>query len=92
MNTCCNTCWDLYFGVDLLSLWDSVSVVVQNANRPGHLPFYDWTVAGSNAASSNHHPNHCQVQAIECGYSTRSLCGTDITDAGLSTRMGKVTN
>ena len=67
-----------------------ISVEVQNANWPGHLPFYDWTVAGPNAASSNHHPYHCQVQAVECGYSAGGLRGTDIIDADLFTWMGKV--
>jgi len=66
------------------------SVEVQNANWPGHLPFYDWTVAGPNAASSNHHPYHCQVQATECGYSAGGLHGTDTIDADIFTWMGKV--
>ena len=47
-------------------------------------------MAGPNAASSNHHPYHCQVQAIECGYSAGGLHGTDTIDADLFTWMGKV--
>jgi len=89
MNTCCSTCWDLHFEWIYWVCW-IFSVEVQNANWPGHLPFYDWTVAGPNAASSNHHPYHCQVQAIECGYSAGGLHGTDTIDADLFTWMGKV--
>ena len=79
----CTLCWFIEFV-------GFFSVEVQNANWPGHLPFYDWTVAGPNAASSNHHPYHCQVQAVECGYSAGGLRGTDIIDADLFTWMGKV--
>ena len=64
---------------------------MQNANRPGHVSFHDWTMAGPHAALPNHDPDHCQAQATECGNSAGGLRESDTTDAGLSTSMGKVT-
>ena len=64
---------------------------MQNANRPGHVPFHDWTMAGPNAASPNHDPYLSQAQATECDNSAGGLRESDTTDAALSTSMGKVT-